>query len=461
MLLLLSLFTEKTPALCAWIFTSGLHVGITKHIGQAVQDHMLTSTSSTVKVVAIGITSLEKIQKCNALGTWPLYSLDNHHSHFILVEESEPDGITKLQLSLEKYISEQRTNYGGKTKKKKTRKARIFKGLKNSIPCLILAGSGGIADILAALMSEPHLIVPEVVQKQLKQKFPTENFTSNETDNWTEMEAQEYLDELKLAVAWNRVDIAKSEIFSGDVEWKSCDLEEVLMDALVNDKPEFVKLFIDNGANIYDFLTYSRLQTLYCNISSKSLLHKLLFKKHNKEDIFTLHEVSRVLKDFLHDTNARKFSSLDMNQKSENPWRDLFLWAVLQNRHEMAHLFWAMVSFKKQTIQPFPSVCMFLVECYHDSEEQAFNLLVRKNRYWSKTTCLHLATEADAKSFFAHDGVQVSTLQGIPLLKVLDNPQFRKKRREHCYACTVVGSNIFLLPVLWVWLGGHGRGRIL
>lgn len=33
-------------------------------------------------------------------------------------------------------------------------------------------------------------------------------------------EAQDYLDELKLAVAWDRVDIAKSEIFNGDVEWK-------------------------------------------------------------------------------------------------------------------------------------------------------------------------------------------------------------------------------------------------
>uniref|UniRef100_A0A8C7DYY2 TRPM SLOG domain-containing protein n=1 Tax=Naja naja TaxID=35670 RepID=A0A8C7DYY2_NAJNA len=265
----------------AWIFTSGLHVGITKHIGQAVQDHMLTSTSSTLKVVAIGITSLEKIQQRDLLDNvevpffhWqnhktdnnvqgPLYSLDHHHSHFILVEENEPGGTTKLQLTLEKYISEQHTNYGGKTQKK-----RIFRGLNNSIPCLILAGSGGIADILAALMSEPCLIVPEVVEKQLKQKFPTENFTSNETDRWTEM---------------------------------PCDLEEVLMDALVNDKPEFVKLFIDNGANIYEFLTYSRLQTLYYNISSKSLLYKLIFKKHNKEDVFILHEVSRVLKDFLHD----------------------------------------------------------------------------------------------------------------------------------------------------------------
>lgn len=33
-------------------------------------------------------------------------------------------------------------------------------------------------------------------------------------------EAQDFLDELKLAVAWNRVDIAKSDIFNGDVEWK-------------------------------------------------------------------------------------------------------------------------------------------------------------------------------------------------------------------------------------------------
>lgn len=33
-------------------------------------------------------------------------------------------------------------------------------------------------------------------------------------------EAQDYLDELKLAVAWDRVDIARSEIFNGDVEWK-------------------------------------------------------------------------------------------------------------------------------------------------------------------------------------------------------------------------------------------------
>uniref|UniRef100_A0ACB8G2Y0 Transient receptor putative cation channel sub M member 5 n=1 Tax=Sphaerodactylus townsendi TaxID=933632 RepID=A0ACB8G2Y0_9SAUR len=373
-------------------------------------------------------------------------------------------------------------------------------------------------------MNEPHLIVPQVVEKQLKEKFPTEDFLHKDILHWTAViqniiahqhlltvhgfeqegseeldtvilkalvkackshsqDAQEYLDELKLAVAWDRVDIAKSEIFNGDVEWKSCDLEEVMMDALVNDKPEFVKLFIDNGANIFDFLTYSRLQRLYCTISPKCLLYSLLLKKHEENRLtlagmsgqqhketmdtcllFTLHEVSRVLKDFLHDAcrgfyqeqksgskketdklHAKRLPGpLDMNQKSENPWRDLFLWAVLQNRHKMAYYFWAM---GQEGVAAALAACKILremshleidaevvrrmkeakyeqlavelfSECYHNSEDRAFALLVRRNCFWSKTTCLHLATEADTKSFFAHDGVQALHLLSSILFPV-------------------------------------------
>lgn len=35
---------------------------------------------------------------------------------------------------------------------------------------------------------------------------------------------------------------------------QSSDLEEVMMDALVSNKPEFVRLFVDNGAGVADFL---------------------------------------------------------------------------------------------------------------------------------------------------------------------------------------------------------------
>ncbi|NXU91672.1 TRPM5 protein, partial [Xiphorhynchus elegans] len=533
--------TKAAQSTGAWIFTSALRVGITRHLVQAVRDLALASTSSKVSVIAIGITSLRKIQHREILDNTkneslvhyqsddniqgPPYSLDHNHSHFILVDDvtpDEPDGTTKLRFTLEKHISEQRTGYGGTGSIEipvlcllvnggPGTLEKICSGLENSAPWLILAGSGGTADILAAFMNDPQLIMPEAVEKQFKEKFPAESFLWKDILQWTltiqniishqhlltlhnfeqegseeldtvilkalvkacksqSQEAQEYLDELKLAVAWNRVDIAKSEIFNGDVEWKSCDLEEMMMDALVNDKPEFVKLFIDNGANIFEFLTYSRLQRLYCSISHKCLLYELLLKKHeenkltlagltgqqqNEQEVcplFTLSEVSKVLKDFLHDAckgfyqdlrhggkkksdkmNTKRLPGpLDMNQKSENPWRDLFVWAVLQNRHKMANYFWAM---GQEGVASALAACKILKEmsrletetkaacvmkeakyeqlavelfseCYYNSEERAFALLVRKNQYWSKTTCLQLATEADAKSFFAHDGVQ-------------------------------------------------------
>lgn len=45
----------------AWILTSALRVGLARHIGQAVRDHSLASTSSKARVAAIGITSLGRV----------------------------------------------------------------------------------------------------------------------------------------------------------------------------------------------------------------------------------------------------------------------------------------------------------------------------------------------------------------------------------------------------------------
>lgn len=47
-------------------------------------------------------------------------------------------------------------------------------------------------------------------------------------------------------------------------------------------------------------------------------------------------------------------------------------------------------------------------ECYHNSEERAARLLLRRCPLWGEATCLQLAMQADARSFFAQDGVQVS-----------------------------------------------------
>lgn len=66
------------PFLGAWILTNGLRFGITKHLGQAVRDHSLASTSSKVRVVAIGIapwnTILNREALLSAKVPAPLYS---------------------------------------------------------------------------------------------------------------------------------------------------------------------------------------------------------------------------------------------------------------------------------------------------------------------------------------------------------------------------------------------------
>lgn len=49
-----------------------------------------------------------------------------------------------------------------------------------------------------------------------------------------------------------------------------------MTDALVNDKPQFVRLFTENGLNILEYLTYGRLEELYCSISEGCLAYTLL-----------------------------------------------------------------------------------------------------------------------------------------------------------------------------------------
>uniref|UniRef100_A0AAQ4P876 Transient receptor potential cation channel, subfamily M, member 5 n=1 Tax=Gasterosteus aculeatus aculeatus TaxID=481459 RepID=A0AAQ4P876_GASAC len=478
----------------AWILTNGLRFGITKHLGQAVRDHSLASTSSKVRVVAIGIAPWNMIHNREALASnYPkveepavyepqdlphgsVYSLDSNHSHFVLVEEDpdRPGATSEMRVKLLKHISLQRTGYGGAGSfeipvlcflvhgEPKILK-RMHKGIGNSTPWLILAGSGGVADMLVTLMNR-GCWDEDAVRELLLDTFPNAHH-GTDVRNWVKLiqrildhghlltvhdpeqesseldtvilkalvkacksqsqEAQDFLDELKLAVAWNRVDIAKSDIFNGDVEWKACDLEEVMMDALINDKPDFVRLFVDNGVNLGEFLTYGRLQELYWSVSEKSLFHNLLLKKYEEKQLllgagrtpgppghhppegdrkprFTLFEVAKVLKDFLHDSCKGFYQRVPTGPEAVAAalagCKILKEMARLESEAESAR------SMKEAKYEQF-ALDVF-GECYSNSEDRAYALLVRRTHCWSKSTVLNLATEADAKAFFAHDGVQ-------------------------------------------------------
>ena len=70
-------------------------------------------------------------------------------------------------------------------------------------------------------------------------------------------------EQLSLALAWNRVDIARSEIFVYGREWTKGVLEEAMMEALVKNNVDFVQLLLETGVQMANFLSISRLEELY------------------------------------------------------------------------------------------------------------------------------------------------------------------------------------------------------
>jgi hypothetical protein len=47
---------------------------------------------------------------------------------------------------------------------------------------------------------------------------------------------------MKMIMQWNQLDMARDEIFTGQEQFKATELSELLEIALVDNKPEFVKL---------------------------------------------------------------------------------------------------------------------------------------------------------------------------------------------------------------------------
>ncbi len=73
----------------------------------------------------------------------------------------------------------------------------------------------------------------------------------------------QYYSNLKLALKWNRLDIAKTYVFTGEEEFSSLELANLMELALYVNRVEFVDLLLENGVNIKSFLSAKRLYSLY------------------------------------------------------------------------------------------------------------------------------------------------------------------------------------------------------
>lgn len=116
-----------------------------------------------------------------------------------------------------------------------------------------------------------------------------------------------FLMQLKLALAWNRIDVAKSEIFTEDLKQENFStdlLYEPLATALLDNKSDFVELFLNEGVNIRHFLTLQTLEMLYQMAPLGSPLRYLLdqhLKKQELTNVIDMYVVGLVIEDLMGD----------------------------------------------------------------------------------------------------------------------------------------------------------------
>ncbi|CAM9306625.1 unnamed protein product [Bubo scandiacus] len=417
--------------------------------------------------------------------------------HFILVDDGTHGryGVEiPLRTSLEKFISEQTKVKGGVAIKIPIvcvvleggpgTLDTIYNAITNGTPCVIVEGSGRVADVIAQVASLP---VPKITIALIRKKLSVffhdtyELFTEGKLVEWTKKiqdivrsrqlltifregkYGQQDVDvailqalfkasrnqdhfghenwdhQLKLAVAWNRVDIARSEIFTDDHEWKPTDLHPVMAAALISNKPEFVKLFLEQGVRLKEFVTWDTLVYLYDQhgpilpdlgvaLGLRGCLLSAASWQGNRSDHRTpcrfRGQVSGP------STNAQLAESPSpwtrsvtclsglwsrtarSWQKSSGPrartaWQPALacskILKELAKEEEDTDTTDEMLALAEQYEQKAIGV---FTDCYRKDEERAQKLLTRVSEAWGKTTCLQLALEAKNMNFVSHGGVQ-------------------------------------------------------
>ncbi|KAJ8782306.1 hypothetical protein J1605_010285 [Eschrichtius robustus] len=427
----------------AWIITEGINTGVSKHVGDALKAH---SSQSLRKIWTVGIPPWGVIENrkdligrdavClyQTLGNplSKLTTLNCMHSHFILADDGtvgKYGNEMKLRRNLEKYLSLQKIHsrsrqgvpvVGLVVEGGPNVILSVWETVKDKDPVVVCEGTGRAADLLA--FTHKHFADEGTLRPQVKEEIicmiqNTFNFSLKQSKHLFQIlmecmvhrdsitifdadsEESQDLDlailtallkgtnlsaseQLNLAMAWDRMDIAKKHILIYGQHWKPGSLEQAMLDALVMDRVDFVKLLIEYGMNLHRFLTISRLEELYNTKQGPTnmLLHHLVrdVKQHALLSGYriTLIDVGLVIeyligrayrssytrKNFralysnLYRKHKEKSVALHKSRKKSKeeqnisddpdstgfiyPYNDLLVWAVLMKRQKMAMFFW-------------------------------------------------------------------------------------------------------------------------
>uniref|UniRef100_A0AAQ4QH28 non-specific serine/threonine protein kinase n=1 Tax=Gasterosteus aculeatus aculeatus TaxID=481459 RepID=A0AAQ4QH28_GASAC len=424
----------------AWILTGGVNTGVAKHVGDALKEHCSRSSKKicTIGIAPWGVienrndligrdiiapyqTLLNPLSKLNVL--------NNLHSHFLLVDDGtvgKYGAEVQLRRDLEKHINLQRIH--ARIGQGVPVVALIFEGGPNVIltvrdylqesppvPVVVCEGTGRAADILAYVhkQTEEGGSLPVGVETDIIATIKkTFNFSQSDAIHLFQtlmecMKSKELaipsweffsvyvlftlgstcelllgtnasaFDQLVLTLAWDRVDIAKNHVFVYGQQLLVSSLEQAMLDALVMDRVDFVKLLIENGVSMHRFLTISRLEELYN--TSPFIRHQCAFLQSHLHPNYkiTLIDVGlvieylmggtyrcnytrkrfRIIYNNLHGNNRSFSMQADKKEKTRSkeeivdiddpetrrfpyPFNELLVWAVLMKRQKMSLFFW-------------------------------------------------------------------------------------------------------------------------
>ncbi|WAR04383.1 TRPM2-like protein [Mya arenaria] len=399
--------------------------------------------------------------------------LDPNHSHFILVDDGTQhqfDIEIPFRAKLKKEIASIKTEtkedakpmpnillvLGGGPGTLKN----VYQAILNNTPIVVVNGSGRAADILAYAylnrkevgnetkdhVGEEHTTmfpyVEDKVKEMIKREFGNDETTETHLKRICEclnksdlisvyeiegkggvkdidvailqalLKANKYklMDLLKLALAWNRIDVAKSDIFRDDMKWPTLDdSDDVIFSAILLNRVDLIKLFLDHSENLNELLTKDKLRMLFNKIPTNCLLRTSLGSSDNDEE------------------NVEKTS---LNK----PFQLLFIWSILMIYQDMAKLFWAegkgaiaaaLVGSSllksmlrknhdaelghkiKECMKEWSELAVgVLSECHLTDEHKAQDLVERKLSKWGDTSCMLIAVKAYNKDFISQTPCQ-------------------------------------------------------
>ncbi|XP_069984689.1 transient receptor potential cation channel trpm [Penaeus vannamei] len=390
----------------AWVFTAGTNTGVTRHVGEA----LVSESSLRVRggrVVSVGIAPWGIIERRQDLigrnkdvpyipinaPKSRFVALNSHHTFFLLVDNGTigkygPELI--LRRKLENYISKQRIEARG--------------GLATPVVCLLNA-KGRTEGILCIVAYREQSTIKRSVTPRL----------CDVAQELMVFASQMLYRELAMAVLWRSagikrfrvIPVSSSESIKKLSELKieywhgerrdGClclspgSLEQAMMDALVNDRIEFVKLLLEQGVTMSKFLTIQRLEELYNSkqgpantlryiirdvkkniprdyrytlIDIGLVINKLMggayrsfysrkkFRTSYENSMARSPRLQRINSHIFHNsksllqkssTSPKSFNTqtdLQSDFEFEYPFSELLVWAVLTKRQGMAMLMW-------------------------------------------------------------------------------------------------------------------------